>query len=290
MRCTCSSILWAMLLCPALSFAQADSLSAAAPNSLDSLPFPAISISFVGSGDFQKALIGGTDVQANSGLGLIFRRLWEPNQALEELEVDISINIAYSADSMSWNLLQDPLKSRRQIGGYLLSPANASQSASFGLRLYWSKPSKKWWSNLLSGIQMQVNTSNRVLDFEGEAINFSGMAGRVGVFHDFMPSAIRREKGYSITVGAHYAYRGMMGDLASLDRGLLRYQLLGTARTHYHGLEITFGFKLQNIRAEVQIPIFPAPNNPLSGLTDSQMITRIGFVGGFPIAIEQHRR
>ena len=283
MPCIRNAALYALLFLYIHLQAQPDSIYVDDP--------PAISISFVGNGDFQKALLGQTDIQASMGLGLIFRRLWPKNYWLDELMVDLSISSAPSADTLGWDGLESPLDSRRQMGSYLLDPGNARQSANFGLRAYFSpKNPKRWWTTLLSGLEGRLRTSNSVLHHGADQIHFSGLSARLGFFHDFMPAPVRRERGYSLTLGAHYAFRGLLGDLSSSENDCLRRQLLGTARTAYHGLEVTFGFRLQNIRAEVQIPILMAGKAHLPGLTDAQMITSLGFVGGFPIEIERHER
>jgi hypothetical protein len=244
------------------------------------------SLTFVGSGDLQQALIGGSGFSANTGLGLILLRNWGKEFPLHMLELDLNVNIASSSDTMGWNIARPIRENQYPLGSFLLNPRSAGQSANFNMDAYFGEAIRKKTAKLISGLHCQLNTSNNLLRVGKEKLRFSGLAFDVGIFHEFVPMDIRVERGYSITLGISYAYRGLLGELSAPGSEVFRDNFLQIPRSHFHGLNFTFGFRLQNVRAMVQIPLFPAGDHELPGLTSSQLLTGIGFVGGFPISID----
>jgi hypothetical protein len=63
--------------------------------------------------------------------------------------------------------------------------------------------------------------------------------------------------------------------------------LLGTRKKTFFGGEVVLSLRLKNIRAEASVPMLVprAASQSVPGLTGTQFITTISFVGGFPLRI-----
>lgn len=257
-------------------------------------------ISFVGNGDIQKSITQNSGVQANTGLGIIFFRSWSDNaksgrsRTFKNIELDFVINIASTADSIIVQRTNSLITNKRQFGNYILNPINSKQATFFNFSSYfnnntdWGTNGKfNWFRNLISGINFRFVASNATWTNQ-QTVNLSGFALRGGIFHEFVPDKIRMEKDYSVLVGVNYTYRGILGDIRFKENEEFRKSLLGTSRVKFHGLEFTAGLKFQNIRAEVQIPMIKYRNDEVLGLTNTQLITSIRFVGGFPLQLKNN--
>ncbi len=247
-----------------------------------------ISLSFVGSGNFEAAFLEGTKTGSNAGLGMIFFRKWSKNKLLQDINLDLYISVAGSSDTLHSHWEDKKLVNRKDFGQYLLQPYNSKQAANFNLLLYLDKSNDRILTKVIHGISAQFYASNTTATFQEEKIDLTGLAIRLGLFHDFIPipSQIRYRKGYSIVVGVDYSFRGLFGDIIQDENTVFRHAILGTDRTHFHGSAFYFGFQLKNIRAEVRLPIFGKRGGEVSGLTNTQFITSLRFVGGFPVFIE----
>ena len=67
----------------------------------------------------------------------------------------------------------------------------------------------------------------------------------------------------------------------------LRQQILGTTELGFSGLELSLGVKLNNLRAEVIMPSLSRNDAEVRGLTGTQFVTSITFVGGFPLQLKK---
>ncbi len=241
-------------------------------------------IYFVGSGDLQKDFGSDDGFGAGTGLGMVFERQWAKDHFFQDLELDIYINIASNADTLRiGNALQG--RNNRTLGAYLLLPNQTKQATSFSIFAHFGHPKKKHWTHWINGVQCSFNASNTILKESETSVHLTGLALRTGIFHDFMPDDLRREKGFSLMLGANYAFRGLLGDLASPEYDHWRKKTFKTTRTHFHGLEFNLELRLKNIRAGVQLPIFPGRKDNIPGLTNAQFITTLTFVGGFPLKL-----
>lgn len=91
-------------------------------------------------------------------------------------------------------------------------------------------------------------------------------------------------KDYSITLGAGITGRWIEGDITNNEFNDLRTKILGSDEKNFLGYEINIGMRLKNIKALVRIP-FINKDKPISGLTNVQPNTYIGFVGGFSLKL-----
>lgn len=243
-------------------------------------------IAFVGNTDFMKAYSEGAPLGANAGLGMILYKKAIAPRLFQEMEIDISLNIAQS-DTLLAVQLGERILNRSDFGNYLLLPQNTRQSANFQANI-WFGQSKKTpsWTKMISGLHFKYNVSNVVWHHQKVSQSITGTAFRAGVFHEFIPPEIRQDKNYSLTFGINYSFRGISADRPPHVGRSLHEAILCDRKTRFHGMELTFGFKLKNIRAEVQVLSFPAEGCYVPGLTRRQLVTSLSFVGGFPIFIK----
>jgi len=248
-----------------------------------------INLSFVGSGNFQRTLLDDAPMGAHAGIGMIFLRKWKKPKSISNLKLDLHINVAASADSLIVSFNQTKIENRKEFGRYLLQPFNSQQASNFNLQLYFNPKKNRLLTSWLHGVSMKFYASNTSWQYLEQDIDLSGIAFRAGIFHDFIPEKIRNEKSYSIMLGVDYSFRGLFGDLSSTENEPIRLAVLGTNQTIFHGFEFHFGFQLKNIRAEVVIPVFKNKNAEVPGLTNTQFITALKFVGGFPVHLSSSR-
>lgn len=242
-----------------------------------------INLSFVGSGNFQQTLLSDAPMGAHAGIGMIFLRQWKNPKWISNLKLDLHINVAATSDSLIVRFKQSNISNRKEFGRYLLQPFNSQQASNFNLQLYFNSKKNAFLTSWLHGISMKFYASNTAWKYLDQEIDLSGIAFRAGIFHDFIPEKIRNKKAYSIMIGVDYSFRGLFGDLSSKENELIRKSVLGTTKTLFHGFEFHFGFQLKNIRAEVVVPVFKNNGNEVAGLTNTQFITALRFVGGFPV-------
>lgn len=275
-----------------------------------SQPFPlnveasrdSVFIDFVGTGDIQKSVSNGDNINANTGLGAIFERYYldksDPGRTdfknsnfFQSLEVEGLINIASTADSL---VAEPDSSNRRTFGAYVLNPISAKQSAFINTTLYFGQPDIRIVKNFLAvvnGLHARVIASNSVwADDNGNSSNLGAMLIRIGVFHEVLPDNLRltkqRRNKYSLSIGINRSYRWIFGDIRS--REVLRNDVLGSKETNFKGWEANFGFRLNNLRAEFMMPILWGPEKKsIDGLTNTQFLFSIKFVGGFGLKIEK---
>ena len=269
-------------------------------------------INFVGSGDIQLATNSGENLAASTGIGAIFWRIW-PNKDYEmdslihllnsdslqnmtglELQLEIKINVASTADTIFAQFQNNFLINRRSFGNYVMAPLSSGQATTFH-SLWYLKPKrynayngvttrKLFFIPFVDGIELSGAGTNQVWMNNTISSNVSILAWKAGIFHEFISDNIRREKGYSIRFGMAYTGRSIQGDIGRDE--ISRIDFLSNKSTTYHGLDFSFSLRLKNIRAEASLPIMHmGSGNPVSGLSGAQLITSIGFVGGFPLSI-----
>jgi hypothetical protein len=260
-------------------------------------------IDFVGTGDIQKSISEGGSINANTGLGIIFERVsYTVSDQIEKqsfpkwfqsFELEGLINIATTADTIFSTVENGILQNRRNFGAYILNPISAKQSLFINANLYFGYPEGFGKvSKFLSGVNFRVISSNNTWVYDQTNSNLGVLSFRSGIFHEFIPDNYRLDKTtyrskYSLFLGFNYTFRGIYGDITSNKNEELRTQILGSSQTIFHGTEINFGFRLNNIRAEFQMPMLNAKSGSIEGLTDTQFLFSIKFVGGFSLKLDE---
>ncbi|MEM9819492.1 MAG: hypothetical protein AAF985_00410 [Bacteroidota bacterium] len=252
-----------------------------------------IYIDFVGSGDIQKSISQGTDFNANTGVGVIFERCNGPGRIIQSFELEGVINIASTVDSISASFKDAKLQNSRDFGSYVLNPVSQRQSLYLNSNVYFGELNFLT-REILSGVNVRLISSNNVWAYRDSLANLGALAFRIGLFHEFVPARVRKGKTktgdegrnkYSIILGLNYSYRGILGDIKSQKNDELREKILDSPQTSFHGLEMNFGFRLNNLRAEFQMPILNAQDQAIDGLTNTQFLFSIKFVGGFSLKL-----
>ena len=267
-----------------------------------------IFIDFIGSGDIQKSMSEGKEINANTGIGIIFERTkWIKNddlmimhEIIQSFELEGTINIATTADTIISKMNNNVLQNRRNFGTYVLNPISSKQSLYINSNIYFGYPIKKDLektffakiASVVSGVNMRVISSNNIWRYNESDTNLGVLAIRAGVFHEFIPDNYRlsKEEGrskYSLFLGMNYTYRGVFGDISSSKNDELRTNILGTSKTQFQGFEMNFGFRLNNLRAEFQMPMLKNNDETIDGLTNTQFLFSIKFIGGFALKLKE---
>ena len=86
-------------------------------------------LDFVGNGNLQSSISQGDDIQASTGLGVIFERFFNGNSPLfESFELEASINVASTVDAIEAETNDaNQITNRRDFGTYVLNPLNSKQ-------------------------------------------------------------------------------------------------------------------------------------------------------------------
>ncbi|MEM9887425.1 MAG: hypothetical protein AAF849_16135 [Bacteroidota bacterium] len=222
----------------------------------------------------------------------------------ESLDMEAYINVASSVDSLEAQTEINPMNmdtvviNKRLFGNYVLNPISSRQSVFinsdvyFNPELLWVKGG--WITKWISGANFRINASNTLwsLPVDDDRSRFAGALNlRFGLFHEFLPNNKIRDKEnrrkYSVRLGLNYTFRELAGDISSPSNNSIRDQFLGTTDTSFSGLEPSFGFRLNNIIAEFSMPMIGGSSmGDIDGLTDTQFLFSIRFVGGFSIKID----
>ncbi|WP_299099978.1 hypothetical protein [uncultured Winogradskyella sp.] len=270
-------------------------------------------IDFVGTANLQQNINeANEDVQGSAGLGVIFERYFlkkgndgkpdsdSKKKLVESLDMEAYINVASSIDSLRAKVVNNEVTNQRLFGHYILNPVSPKQSIFINTNIYfnpeldWEKGS--WISKVISGMNMRVNASNVLWNYNNGTDNISQYAGsisfRYGFFHEFLPNDRIRDdenkRRYSVRFGLYYGSRHVTGDISSEANNDLRNQFLGTVDKNYSGLEPAFSFRLNNIIAEFTAPMMRGSSeSAIEGLTDIQFQFSIRFVGGFSLKVNE---
>ncbi|MBK7426507.1 MAG: hypothetical protein IPI60_05460 [Saprospiraceae bacterium] len=249
-------------------------------------------IFLMGMGDLQNSLGSGDGFQANTGLGIRFNRFWPGNldkkkKFFREIEFDLYVNVASTADSIFIDQNNGAISNRRSLGNYLLVPMNSGQAAVFNLKGFFIEPNNPNlinWRKLVNGFYGQVIASNSRWVIDDKSYNVTGGSFKIGFFHEFVPMWIRRTEDVSIQVGLSYSMRGVFGDLATPTESINRMELLGTEQTIFHGVEANIEFIVKSVKVQVAIPfIFAKPESNIPGLTNMQFVTALKFIADVPV-------
>lgn len=250
-----------------------------------------IYIDFVGTGDIQKSISEGQAINANTGLGIIHERYNSPKSGFQSLEFEAFINIFTTADTIVGELSNSQLTNRRNFSTYLLNPVSVKQSVFLNSNYYFGYPGGfAKISRIVSGFNVRFIASNNVWKLNEDTVrNLGGLYFRAGIFHELIPDNYRVDENgrskYSCFFGINYTHRGMYGDLSSNENKEARKRFLGTDVRSFSGLELDFGFRLNNIRAEFQMPMLSGKKVQVQGLTNTQFLFSIKFVGGFSLKL-----
>ena len=257
-----------------------------------------IYIDFVGSGDIQKSLTDGAGLNGNTGMGVILERYNGTGKIIQSLELESTINIATTADTIVALTNNASVVNKRDFGSYLLNPISRNQSLYLNSNIYFGYPQNTWISSVtsvISGVNFRLISSNNVWNYNGSSYNLGALLFRAGIFHEFIPDNFRvvgegeanvGRSIYSIFLGLNYSSRRMFGDLTFEENATVRNEVLGAQQLGYRGVELNFGFRLNNLRAEFQMPVLKTKDKQVLGLTDTQFLFSIKFVGGFTLKLE----
>lgn len=253
-----------------------------------------VDLNFVGDANIESSLNSGSDIAANTGIGLSLDRFWfcETN-IFRSFDLNLSINVASTTDTIfaEVNSLGE-VTNQRDFGSYLLTPRSTKQSATLSGSVYFndfeSDERDKKIFKYISGFMFEATGSNSNWVLESSNINLAALAVKLGIFHEFIPDRIRYHDGYSIILGLSRSWRTVLGDLNFESFKDTKLKLLNTDRTSFGGYEFTSKFRFKNVVAQVSIPILGGSEVP--GLTGSQFITSISFVGGFPLKLNEVKK
>lgn len=257
---------------------------------------------FVGTGDLQKAVSNGAPINANTGAGIIFERYRGEGLLIQSLEIEASINIASTTDTVLGKYEKingvNTLTNSRDFGAFLLYPVTGKQSFYQNTLVYFGYPGKfRPWAKVFSGFNIRFAASNSVWGYnltgnttDVSQINVGAFLLRAGLFHEFLPDGHRRNEDgrakYSLFLGFNYSLRALVGDIGADKNRDLRKHFFGTDKTGFHGTEINMGFRLNNLRLEFAMP-FLNKSQQIPGLTNGQFLFTIRFIGGFGLEINQ---
>jgi len=264
-------------------------------------------LEFVGDANIQQSISSGSSVlPANTGMGVILiQEFGNKSVALQrfdirELRVQLGINIASTVDTLEALWKNGGVTNTRDFGTYFMLPLNSRQAASLSFKIFgvgaddpdwrrWS-PKTPFWG-FFNSMQGSLFASNRALKLSDTlSIQVSAFAIHIGAMHEFMPYNLRRDKQLSLYIGLDFAYRSIGGDLGQKENDALRRELLGSPHRNFFGVGAFGGVQLKNVSAEFNIPFFfprrdseSGERQAVAGLTGLQLLTRIRFVGGFPL-------
>lgn len=244
-------------------------------------------IYFVGTGDIQQNLARTKDdIAASTGVGVIFWRMFGDKLNGMELQLEARISIASTVDTILAKYAGSKFVNMRDFGGYVSAPLASGQATTVNSLWYFKDRDANALDKLVDGLQVDFIAANQVFQDSANAMNTAVLGFRAGLFHEFVPTLNRLKQGYSIRLGVNYILRGLRGDLGtnSPDANSLRLKLLGVDKRIYHGPEVLLAFKLKNLKAQAALPIvFAKSGQSTYGLSGTQFITTISFIGGFPL-------
>lgn len=268
-----------------------------------------IHIDFVGTGNLQGSLSQGDDIKGSAGLGVIYERFRGdsikydeellPIKGIKSFEIEAIINVASTVDTTTVNLNNGQITNQRDFGSYILNPFSSKQSLFINSNVYLNPDGDYWLNQIakyISGLNFRVIASNSIWSTpEMGNVNLGVIAYRIGIFHEFLPDDYIRtdekKSKYSVFLGLNMGYRGIFGDITSEANEEIRTSILGSDRTDFSGIELNFGFRLENIRAEFQMPFLSGSDKAsINGLTDTQFLFTIRFVGGFSLKIDPDKK
>ena len=244
------------------------------------------SFDFVGGGDLNSIRQSGESTTAgNISLGLYYLREFHETKFFRDIEIDLALNIATTADSFMIN--GDP----RSFGNYILNPINTRQSARLDFYSLFKDPEgeQNLRSIIIDGAFLRFYGSNSTWTFDQTPISTTAVHFKIGLFHEFLPDEVARKNNSSVMLGLAWSLRAIAGDMVANDKALLK-EILNTEKSVYKGFDFVFGVKFNNIRGEFLLPLISNKGDlDIPGLTNSQFITQVRFIGGFPLGLNRSR-
>ncbi len=246
---------------------------------------------FVGGGDLNSVSNNGQESTAgNISLGLHMFRKFPKSKLIKDIEVDFGINVSSTVDSFVTSS-QDV----RSFGNYILNPINSRQSARLDFYSLFNPKMKKdkdgsqtdqetLLSLLFDGIFFRFYGSNSLWQIDNQSTHVTALHWKLGLFHELLPDAVARNSYSSVMVGIAGGQRAITGDIRAADSAMLE-SITGTTKGAYWGADLMFSVKFNNIRAEFIIPFINKGANSIRGLTDTQFISQVRFIGGFPLKL-----
>lgn len=262
-------------------------------------------IDFVGTANLQGSIAEANDeVKGSAGLGVIYERYLgdRTNPLINSYDIEAYINVASSVEQLDAILDDNGLVTNpRLFGSYILNPISSKQSIFINSNIFLNpdRESSSFYdrviSKVISGVNFRVTASNALWSLdENTEKNLGVLALRYGIFHEFLPDDKIRDdnrRKYSVYLGANLSWRIVVGDLSSDDNVPIRTQFLGTDDKNFSGTELTFGFRLNNIIAEFSMPSVGGDRkSDIDGLTDTQFLFSIRFIGGFSLKIDSDKQ
>ena len=146
-------------------------------------------IEFFGDGSLQNSLDKGTDIAANTGVGVVAKKYFKnlPGQKFGPwYRVDLAaiINVASTIDTLIADFdASNAITNQRAFGSSVLTPLSTGDAVNLSLLLY----NKETWLGLVSGIEFQYLGSNRNWQFTNtEIFNVNTSFIKFTLFHDFV--------------------------------------------------------------------------------------------------------
>lgn len=241
-------------------------------------------ITFVGEGNLQSSLTSGDKLSPNTGLGVTLNRWFEDESKIRQFSISLSISVANSFDTINAQLDNNLVSNQRDFGSFLLIPTNNKQSALLTSTFYFNRVNNKL-AKVFSGASFTFLGARSIWHLNSIDYHMAAVQWKLGVFHDFVPDKYRYQNGYSIIVGANFGGRYLLGDINYKANETARDQFINTKSKSFYAFEMYAQIKLRNIIAEVNLPLF-FNSDEVPGLTRSQLVTTIRFIGGFPLKIE----
>ncbi|NUQ24553.1 MAG: hypothetical protein HUU34_11425 [Saprospiraceae bacterium] len=112
----------------------------------------------------------------------------------QDIEFSLKINVASTADTIFGKIDNATLSNRRDFGTYLLIPVNSKQAASVDFFGYFAH--RRGWTRLINGVNVNFTASNSIWKTDTTTSFLAGVMLKAGVFYDFVPDQIRKEKKY----------------------------------------------------------------------------------------------
>jgi hypothetical protein len=248
-------------------------------------------LTFYGDGNLQKTVQSSDKIAATTGIGVHVDKYFKslPKQKFGpwyRAELMAQINVASSVDTISAQMRQindsatSVIANVTSFGNSMMTPLNSGQAVDLKLRLF----NKRTVFGFLSGVEFRYIGSNRNWKLNKDTIGqINTNLARVILFHDLIP--YHKRNNYSVMLRAGYASNWVRGNLGSKANDLTRKRFIGTTDRTFHGVEFGVGFRLKNILADFAYTILTDHNN-IPGLTGSQLVMTIKFIGGFKIQLE----
>lgn len=266
-------------------------------------------VTVIGSGELQKSISQGQDIAASTGMGFMYWRIWPKEEGGVELQLDFVINVASTVSTIVAETENNNIINNRAFGSYLLAPAIAGQSTDINAVFYFKdesfsttdKKGLRKYLTYIDGVQFSAFGASQLWSYDStfevsnleeveevtitKNYNVSVFGWRAGFFYGFPPESDRREGGFSARLGLSYIGRAIQGDGGQKGSAAenMREKFLLNKRTTYHGVELGLVATYGNITAKAFVPIMHiGSRNAVPGLSGTQFITSIAFVGGLP--------